>query len=168
MFFKPSPAIRRKNRDTVEATMCMKIEIPCECNSKKAQFNNLNNILPPTVIRTVYCPTCSTEVEIDPATMLYDNSWIIEYDMDQIRFLLSRYDIPAEKITPAFVFDERYSTWQGITPTDFIESLKERQELLEIAREDKRKYAEAIKKWSINRMRAFTVAGWRKAQPTAA
>ncbi|MBN2231808.1 MAG: hypothetical protein JW781_03175 [Deltaproteobacteria bacterium] len=148
--------------------MCMKIEIPCQCNSEKAQFNNLNNILPPAVILTVYCPACSDKVKIDPATMLHDNGWIIEYDMEQIRFLLGRFDIPAARITPAFVFDERYSTWQGITPTDFTESLREREALLEISRVDKRTYAEALKNWSIKRMQAFTTAGWRKAQPAAA
>ncbi|MBW1645693.1 MAG: hypothetical protein JRJ56_05100 [Deltaproteobacteria bacterium] len=148
--------------------MCMKIELPCSCGKAKAQFNNLNNILPPSVIENVYCPACSAEVTVDPETMLVDNGWIIEYNMEQIRFLLAKTGIAPETVTPEFVFDERYSTWQGVTPTDMEESLREREEIIALAKVDKKKYFETIKSWSINRMQAFMEAGWRKAQPRSA
>ncbi|MCK4379455.1 MAG: hypothetical protein KAW01_08940 [Deltaproteobacteria bacterium] len=148
--------------------MCMKIESPCQCGRKNAQFNNLNNILPPSVIEKVYCPECSSEVTVNKDTMLVDNNWIIEYDIEQVKFLLAKMDIPAEQITPEFVFDERYSTWQGVTPTDMVESIREREEIVKLAKVDKKKYVETIKSWSINRMQAFMDAGWRKAQPRTA
>jgi len=109
--------------------MCMKIEFPCQCGEENAQFNNLNNILPPSVIEKVYCPECSSEVTVNKDTMLVDNNWIIEYDMEQVKFLLAKMDIPAAQITPEFIFDERYSTWQGVTPTDMVESIREREEI---------------------------------------
>ncbi len=148
--------------------MCMKIEFPCECGKENAQFNNLNNILPPTVIEKVYCPECSGSVEIDKDTMLVDNGWIIQYDMDQVKFLLAKIGIPEDRVTPEFVFDERYSTWQGVTPTDMVQSIREREEIVKLAKVDKKKYVETIKSWSINRMQAFMDAGWRKAQPRTA
>ncbi|NIA19023.1 MAG: hypothetical protein GWP07_01095, partial [Xanthomonadaceae bacterium] len=101
-------------------------------------------------------------------TMLVDNGWIIEYDMEQVKFLLAKMDIPAAEITPEFVFDERYSTWQGVTPTDMVESIREREEIVKLAKVDMKKYVETIKLWSINRMQAFMDAGWRKAQPRTA
>ena len=148
--------------------MCMKIEFPCQCGEENAQFNNLNNILPPSVIEKVYCPECSSEVTVNKDTMLGDNNWIIEYDMEQVKFLLAKMDIPAAQITPEFVFDERYSSWQGITPTDMVESIREREEIVKLAKVDKKKYVETIKSWSINRMQAFMDDGWRKAQPRTA
>ncbi len=148
--------------------MCMKIESPCQCGKAKAQFNNLNNILPPSVIENVYCPECSREVDVNPETMLVDNGWIIEYNMEQIRYLLAKTGIAPESVTPEFVFDERYSTWQGVTPTDMEESIREREEIIALAKVDKKKYFETIKSWSINRMQAFMEAGWRKAQPRSA
>ena len=148
--------------------MCMKIEFPCQCGKSKAQFNNLNNILPPSVIENVYCPECGAEITVNPETMLVDNGWIIEYNMEQIRFLLSKNGLNPENITPEFVFDERYSTWQGVTPTDMEESIREREKIIALAKVDKKKYFETIKSWSINRMQAFMEAGWRKAQPRSA
>lgn len=148
--------------------MCMKIELPCQCGKESAQFNNLNNILPPSVIAKVYCPECSGDVEVDKNTMLVDNGWIIEYDMEQIKFLLAKIGIPASQITPEFIFDERYSTWQGVTPTDMVQSIREREEIVKLAKIDKKKYVETIKSWSINRMQDFMDAGWRKAQPRTA
>lgn len=148
--------------------MCMRIEFPCQCGEENAQFNNLNNILPPSVIEKVYCPECSSKVTVNKDTMLVDNNWIIEYDMEQVKFLLAKMDIPAAQITPEFVFDERYSTWQGVTPTDMVESIREREEIVKLAKVDKKKYVETIKSWSINRMQAFMDAGWRKAQPRTA
>ncbi|MBN2333170.1 MAG: hypothetical protein JXO49_03530 [Deltaproteobacteria bacterium] len=147
--------------------MCMKIEFTCQCSSEKAQFNNMNNILPPSVIENVYCPSCSSKVAVNSETMLVDNGWIIEYDMPQIQYLLAKVGIPESQITPEFVFDERYSTWQGVTPTDMEQSIREREKMLEIAKVDKRRYAETLKEWSITRMKNFMEAGWRKAQPTA-
>ena len=69
-----------------------------------------------------------------------------------------------ELVTPEYLFDSRYSTWQGMSPTDMVESIRERREIIALAKVDKKKYFATMKSWSIDRMKAFTEAGWRKAQ----
>jgi hypothetical protein len=99
--------------------------------------------------------------------MLEDNGWIVEYDMELATYLLGKHGIEKEMINPEFIFDSRYSTWQGMSPTDMAESIRERQEIVALAKVDKMKYIETLKSWSIDRMKAFTEAGWRKAQVSA-
>ncbi|NPA24892.1 MAG: hypothetical protein GXO34_03590 [Deltaproteobacteria bacterium] len=144
--------------------MCVEIKFKCVGGHQQAQFSNLNNILPASVINKVYCPECSEKPEFDAATMLEDNGWIIEYDMELAAYLLEKHGIDKELITPEFVFDNRYATWQGMSPTDMEESIRERQKIVELAKIDKKKYIETMKTWSIDRMNAFIDAGWRKAK----
>ncbi len=147
--------------------MCIEIKSQCQGGHQSAQFSNLNNILPATVINKVYCPECQDKPEFDASTMLVDTGWLIEYDMELAVYLLGKHGIEKELVTPEFVFDSRYSTWQGMSPTDMAESIQERQEIIALAKVDKMKYFETMKSWSIDRMKAFTEAGWRKAQASA-
>lgn len=144
--------------------MCIEIKHNCVGGHQSAQFSNLDNILPATVIDKVYCPECSDKPEFDAATMLEDNGWLIEYDMELAAYLLAKHGIAKEVVTPAYIFDNRYSTWQGMSPTDMAESIRERQDIIALAKVDKKKYFETMKSWSIDRMQAFTKAGWRKAR----
>ena len=144
--------------------MCIEIKHNCVGGHQSAQFSNLDNILPATVIDKVYCPECSEKPEFDAKTMLEDNGWLIEYDMELASYLLGKQGIEKEEVTPAYIFDGRYATWQGMSPTDMAESIRQRQEIIALAKVDKKKYFETMKSWSIDRMQAFTEAGWRKAQ----
>jgi hypothetical protein len=94
--------------------------------------------------------------------MLADNGWIIEFDMEIARFLLQK-EIPADWVTPAFIFDEGYCTWRGVTPSDHIDSVRERNELLKLAQTDRKRYFEEIRNWSNGRMERLAREGWRKA-----
>ena len=147
--------------------MCVEIKHQCQGGHESAQFSNLDNVLPASVVNKVYCPECQDKPEFDASTMLADNGWIIEYDMELASYLLGKHGIEKELVTPEFLFDSRYSTWQGMSPTDMAESIRERQDIVALAKVDKMKYIKTLKSWSIDRMKAFTEAGWRKAQVSA-
>lgn len=142
--------------------MCVDHSVTCSCGKNHASFNFKDDILPAEVVTGLYCPACSPGVKHDPATMLADNGWIIEFNMDVARFMLSRVaDAPA--VTPEFIFDEGYCTWRGVTPSDHINSAKERKALAYLAHTDPRRYFEEIKTWANTRMERLSREGWRKA-----
>ncbi len=140
--------------------MCMDYKLNCECGKRFASFNFKDGIFPPEVISRLYCPECSKDVRFSPDRMLYDNGWIIEYDMDVAKFIGQRFG----NITPEFLFDEGYCTWRGMTPTDHIDSLMERESIVTLARTDPRRYLEEIKNWAKYRMERLQKEGWRKAK----
>ncbi len=142
--------------------MCVDHSINCSCGKNHASFNFKEDILPHAAIVKLYCPSCSTEVTFDPATMLADNGWIIAYEMDVARFMMQKIT-SAHEITPEYLFDEGYCTWRGVTPTDHIDSLRERDQLNHLAKTDRKRYFEEIKFWGNNRMARLAREGWRKA-----
>ncbi|GAB4484151.1 MAG: hypothetical protein OHK006_07630 [Thermodesulfovibrionales bacterium] len=142
--------------------MCMDYSMTCQCGKGSASFNFKDNIMPVEVLNRLYCPDCSGGVSFDHASMLKDNGWVIEYDLDVAG--LMRKKLPHVDLTPAFLFDEGYCTWRGVYPTDHIDVAREREEIVKLARIDQRKYLEEIKTWSVNRMERLRQEGWRKAQ----
>jgi hypothetical protein len=94
--------------------------------------------------------------------MVLDNDWIIEYNMEVARFMLQKIS-PISPVTPELVFDEGYCTWRGVTPTDPVDSAREREEILKLAKTDPKRYFEELKTWGITRMERLARAGWRKA-----
>lgn len=142
--------------------MCVDHSINCSCGKNHASFNFRDEILPVEVIAKLHCPACSQGVRHDPSTMLADNGWIIGFDMDVARFMLSKV-APIGRVTPEFVFDEGYCTWRGVTPSDHIDSVRERDALAQLARTDRRRYFEEIKVWAHTRMDRLAREGWRKA-----
>lgn len=142
--------------------MCVDHSIKCSCGKSHASFNFKDDILPREVVTDLYCPACSDQVSRDPASMLADNGWIIAYDMDVARFMLQK-SAPAHQITPGYLFDEGYCTWRGVTPSDHIDSVREREQLFQLAKTDRKRYFEEIKAWGNNRMERLAREGWRKA-----
>ena len=142
--------------------MCMEHKVSCACGKNSASFHSKESILPVEVVQRLFCPSCSMKAAFNPATMLSDNGWIIEYDMDLARFMMQKNAV-ADTINPGFLFDEGYCTWKGIYPNDHIDSVKEREELVKLAKTDKKKYFEEFKNWGNNRMERLAREGWRKA-----
>ena len=142
--------------------MCVAHQLTCTCGKNSAGFHAKDSILPADVVQRLFCPACSSRAVFDPATMLADNGWVIEYNMDIARFMLKNKSL-AGNISPDFVFDEGYCTWNGVYPTDIVDSARERQELLKLAQTDKKRYFEEFKNWGINRMERLAREGWRKA-----
>jgi hypothetical protein len=117
--------------------------------------------MPLETISRLYCPHCASDVAYDPECMLRDNGWIIEFDMDVARFMAHK--LSGTTITPEYLFDQGYCTWRGVYPTDHIDSVKEREDLVKLAKVNPRKYLDEIKRWGIDRMDRLAAEGWRKA-----
>ncbi len=141
--------------------MCVEHKKLCKCGRNSASLFFRDEVLPEEVVGMLYCPVCSQDVRYDNDTMVKDNGWIIEYDMDVVNFM--RQKLPAGEATPDFVFDEGYCTWNGVYPTDRADSVKEREELVQLASIDKRKYIEEFRTWGVKRMERLEREGWRKA-----
>ena len=142
--------------------MCVDYSKPCLCGRSSASFNFRDEILPYETIATLYCPACSSNIKYDAATMLSDNGWIIDYNMEVARFMMQK-KAPASQVTPEFLFDEGYCTWRGVYPGDHIDSAREREELLKLAKTDRKRYFEEFTTWGIKRMARLALLGWRKA-----
>jgi hypothetical protein len=154
-----------KNVQTRRQPMCVDHKMTCACGKNSASFNFRDDILTYEVINRLYCPTCSSSVGVNPDTMLSDNGWIIEYDMDRARLLCQKI-WHNEAITPEFIFDEGYCTWRGTYPNDHIDSAKERTELSKLAKTEPKRYFNELRTWGINRMERLAREGWRKARET--
>jgi len=142
--------------------MCVEHKITCTCGNNSASFHTKDSILPVEVVQRLFCPACSMNAAFDPETMLSDNGWTIEYDMDLARFMMQKI-VRAGEISPGFLFDEGYCTWKGVYPNDHIDSVKEREELVKLAKTDRKKYFEEFRNWGIKRMERLAQEGWRKA-----
>jgi len=142
--------------------MCVDHSKTCTCGKNSASFNFRDNVLPFEAVAHLYCPACSKDIIYSSRSMLSDNGWIIEFDMDAARFMMQKI-ASASEVSPEFLFDEGYCTWRGVYPGDHIDSLAEREELMKLAKTDKKRYFDEFKTWGIKRMERLAQAGWRKA-----
>jgi hypothetical protein len=144
--------------------MCLEIRKTCQCGKHNAQFHMRDNILSQEVISELYCPECSGTTEINPDTMLGDNGWIIEYDMDLARFMaVSKLMMEPEAVRPGYLFDNGYACWQEMYPGEKQDVLDERAEIMEIQKTDQNRYLQEISSWNIARVERLKADGWRKA-----
>ena len=141
--------------------MCVDHKMMCKCESNSASFNFRDDIMPVEVVNRLYCPRCSGDVSFNADTMLADNGWIIEYDMEIAKFAAGK--LPKARISPEFIFDEGYCTWRGVYPSDHIDSVREREELIALSKIHRQKYLDEFRKWGIGRMERLANEGWRKA-----
>ncbi|MDX1764745.1 MAG: hypothetical protein R3231_10525 [bacterium] len=142
----------------------MALERRCKCGKERARLHHGNSVLPEEAIKEIYCPSCSGTVNVDPNVMIADNGWIVEYDMEVAHLYASKMGRPAEGISPAFIFDEGFCSWQGFTPNDQEKANEEKTHIAKVARDDARKYLHLIREWGINREKQLAKEGWRKAQ----
>jgi len=145
--------------------MCMEIRVRCHCGAREAAFNLRDNIMPPEVVDTLYCPDCSRKAPYDPATMLRDRDWIIAYDMELARFMaVSKLGVDPERVTPEFLFDEGYATWKETYPGELAEIEAEKERIVALLKEDPKRYFEELRAWAQRRVERLKALGWRKAQ----
>ena len=117
------------------------------------------------VLTELYCPNCSAEVELNPESMLMDNGWLIEYDMDLAKFMaVSKLMADPDSVRPGFVFDGGWACWQEMYPGEQQDVMDERKEILALQKEDPSRYLKEISAWNINRIERLKAEGWRKAQ----
>lgn len=145
--------------------MCMAQERRCSCGKHSVSFHFKDNVMPEQVVKGLYCPDCSPSVALDPATMVQDNGWIIRYDMEAAKFMGEKH-IKGE-ITPAVLFDNGYCTWNGVYPGDHIDSVRERERIIVLAKTNPAEYLKQLKSWAVERSEKLKHEGWRKAKNAA-
>ncbi len=145
--------------------MCVEVKQSCECGTSEATFHLRDNIMSKEVIDRVYCPSCSPSVDLNAETMICDNEWIIEYDMDLARMLaISKMGSDQAEITPAYLFDEGLATWREMYPGETLDIADERWEIIKKKDDDPKAYLKEINSWAVHRIQRLKESGWRKAQ----
>jgi hypothetical protein len=145
--------------------MCMAHEMKCTCGARSVSFHFKDNIMPEQVIKGLYCPSCSNDMTLDPTTMVSDNGWIIRYDMEAAKFMGEKHIKGG--ITPGLLFDQGYCSWNGVYPGDHIDSVREREKIIALAKTDPAEYFRKLRSWAVERMEKLKNEGWRKAQNAA-
>ena len=126
---------------------------------------NRDNILPLEVVRRIWCPDCSRLVTYEAERMIKDNEWIIEYRMNMAKNILAgKLGDSRDSIDPYFLFDHGYSSWNGFTPYEMEESLKERTEIRAKCGSNTLDFTKRMRSWGLERVRVLGEQGWRKAQ----
>jgi hypothetical protein len=141
----------------------MQLTRACRCGRKLAYLSFRDNILTPEILTSLYCPECSPEVPWNPACMVEDCGWILEYDIAGARFFMARRGVTGE-ISPDFLFDEGYLSWQGFSPLDHEVNSDLHQRLAPMIKEDLHRYLEALKSQWLDYVTTLKHRGWRKAQ----
>jgi hypothetical protein len=145
--------------------MCIDVRKTCECSTHTVQFHLRDNIMPPQVIARLFCPLCPGNSAFDNESMLYDNDWIIEYDMDLARTMLEKkLQLCPEDVVPEFIFDKGYACWQEMYPGEQKDIKKDREKIIKLLQQDRNVYLHAMQNWNIERIERLKTAGWRKVQ----
>ena len=145
--------------------MCMSYKRTCECGSKAAEFTMRDEIMPPDVVKKLYCPSCGGSVSFARESMVNDNGWVIEYDMELAGFYRpSMVGAPEGDLSPEYIFDEGYCSWAGYCPGDLERAAREKAEIVKMMKVDPRAYVEALKGWGHDRAQRLSDEGWRKAK----
>lgn len=145
--------------------MCMNERRVCQCGHNSALLIFRDNLLPPEILVSLYCPQCRSQATWDGDTMLDDCGWVLEYDVAGAQVFLNRRGVTG-RATPAFLFDEGYLTWQGLAPGDMEINSKLHQRLVPLIEQDLALYLKSLKSEWLAHVAELKAAGWRKAQLT--
>ncbi|MEN8188470.1 MAG: hypothetical protein ABFS19_01390 [Thermodesulfobacteriota bacterium] len=144
--------------------MCQEINRTCSCGQKNASFHLRDNVMSQEVIDRLFCPSCSKKIDLDQQTMVNDNGWVIEYDMDLARmYAITKLTMDPGHVKPEFIFDEGYVTWREMYPGETKEIADEREKIIAMKDENPKEYLSAISSWAVDRVARLKVEGWRKA-----
>ena len=144
--------------------MCQEVRKTCSCGECHAQFHLRDNIMGQEVIDRLFCPSCSEKEEFDSETMVKDNRWIIEYDMDLARmFAITKLSMDPSHVNPELIFDEGYVTWREMYPGETEDITEERNKIIALKDSDPKEYLSAINSWAVERIQRLKDDGWRKA-----
>ncbi len=142
--------------------MCESFKTNCVCGKKTAEIFFGKMVLAQYSVTKVYCPVCSEDIDHERNDRVWDNGWVLELNMDVLRLHANSMGISPQEVTAAWVFDQGYATWVGITPDDTERRNQERDAIRKLAKSDLRAYYEAMKEWGLNREKRFMEEGWRK------
>lgn len=145
--------------------MCVEVKRTCHCGAKEAAFHLRDNIMAPAVVDRLFCPACAATTVMDADTMVADNGWLIEYDMDVARmYAIAKLQVDPALVSPDFLFDSGYATWKEMYPGETEEIAEERWHIIVRKSEDPQRYLREITQWAVGRIQRLKEAGWRKAQ----
>ena len=145
--------------------MCLAVHKTCECGTHNIQFHMRDNVLPAEAVTRLFCPSCKGDESYDAATMVTDNGWYIEYDLDLAKAFIARRNlIDPEDVTPAYVFDEGFACWLEMYPGEKEDIKDEKEKIVELLKQDRKQYLQEIQNWNVNRIERLKADGWRKAQ----
>lgn len=144
--------------------MCQEVRKTCHCGQQDATFHLRDNVMDQKVIDRLFCPNCSTEQEVDRETMVADNGWVIEYDMDLARmFAITKLSMDPAHVNPELIFDEGYVTWREMYPGETADITEERNRIIAMKESNPKEYLAAISSWAVERIQRLKDDGWRKA-----
>ena len=144
--------------------MCQEVKKTCSCGQKNASFHLRDNVMGQEVIDRLFCPSCSADQKIDQETMVRDNGWVIEYDMDLARmFAITKLAMDPAHVNPELIFDEGYATWREMYPGETEDITDERNKIIAMKDSDPKEYLAAINSWAVERIQRLKDDGWRKA-----
>ncbi len=141
--------------------MCQSHRQKCVCGKRSADIFFGKMVLDDLAIKNLYCPECSRDLEADESRV-WDNGWVLELDMDVVRYHAKSMGMAPGEITADWIFDEGYATWVGITPDEADQRNRERAEIQKLARTDFMAYYKAMRQWGLDRQARFSREGWRK------
>jgi hypothetical protein len=147
--------------------MCESFKTNCACGKKTAEIFFGKMVLAESSVAKVFCPNCSQNIDGKRNDRVWDNDWILEFDMNVLRAHAASMGIAPQDVTAEWVFDRGYATWVGITPDDTERRNQERAEIQQLAKTDLLAYYQAMKKWGLNREKKFMKEGWRKMRAPA-
>ena len=147
--------------------MCESYKTKCVCGQKTAEIFFGRMVLTEASVDRVYCPVCSRDIDAGRSDRVWDNDWILQLNMDVLQTHAASMGIAPQDVTAAWVFDQGYATWVGITPDDTERRNQERDEIQKLAKIDLHAYYQAMKEWGLNREKKFMEEGWRKMKAPA-
>ena len=144
--------------------MCQEVKKTCSCGQRDATFHLRDNVMDQKVIDRLFCPSCSADQDVDQETMVRDNGWVIEYDMDLARmFAITKLAMDPTHVNPELIFDEGYVTWREMYPGETEDITDERNKIIAMKDSDPKEYLTAINSWAVERIQRLKDDGWRKA-----
>jgi hypothetical protein len=144
--------------------MCLSLRRFCACGRNSAYLLCRDNVLPPDILVSLFCPLCRPDCLGDD-TMLQDCGWVLEYDMERAQAFFALRGIK-RRATPEFIFDEGYLSWQGFTPGDQEINTRLHQRLAPLIDQDLALYIKSLRTEWLAHVAQLKAVGWRKAQAT--
>ena len=144
--------------------MCQSYKVACACGGRTAEIFFGRMVLDESAVKGVYCPHCSSGLDVSRKDRAWDNGWVMELRMDVVRDRAPIMETSPDNVDADWVFDRGFATWVGITPDEAENRNRERAEILKLATTDFPAYLKAMKEWGVGREKRFSDEGWRKMQ----
>jgi hypothetical protein len=143
--------------------MCMMEIRRCVCGQRTAYLNFRDYILPPHILVNLYCPDCSAQARFDPETMVTDCGWVMEFDMEGAHACFIKRGLWPD-LSPEYIFDQGYLTWQGFSPLDHELRAQLHQRLAPLIKQDLNLFLQSLKTEWLAHVEKLKAEGWRRAQ----